>query len=134
MLTDTDCLNNQGTQRMRCTARRHWATSTLSPVTILRVRFSVPGTDDCHKLSVRTEVNLAKNAEAWRAGKHPGYEETAWQGLQQTIDVIAEKGIRVVINGGALDPRALALKVQALVSGFCDHQAGRSIDSLAADG
>ncbi|KJK67400.1 Protein of unknown function DUF1446 [Aspergillus parasiticus SU-1] len=40
------------------------------------------------------EVNLAKNAEAWRAGKHPGYEETAWQGLQQTIDVIAEKGIR----------------------------------------
>ncbi|RAQ45625.1 hypothetical protein AFGD_005772 [Aspergillus flavus] len=62
------------------------------------------------------EVNLAKNAEAWRAGKHPGYEETAWQGLQQTIDVIAEKGIRVVINGGALDPRALALKVQALTA------------------
>ncbi|KAE8423742.1 hypothetical protein BDV36DRAFT_303149 [Aspergillus pseudocaelatus] len=62
------------------------------------------------------EVNLAKNAEAWRAGKHPGYEETAWQGLQQTIDVIAEKGIRVVINGGALDPRALALKVEALTA------------------
>ncbi|KAE8375272.1 hypothetical protein BDV26DRAFT_299846 [Aspergillus bertholletiae] len=62
------------------------------------------------------EVNLANNAEAWRAGKHPGYEETAWQGLQQTIEVIAEKGIRVVINGGALDPRALALKVQALTA------------------
>ncbi|KAE8368015.1 hypothetical protein BDV27DRAFT_142272 [Aspergillus caelatus] len=62
------------------------------------------------------EVNLAKNAEAWRAGKHSGYEETAWQGLQQTIDVIAEKGIRVVINGGALDPRALALKVEALTA------------------
>ncbi|KNG80798.1 hypothetical protein ANOM_010317 [Aspergillus nomiae NRRL 13137] len=62
------------------------------------------------------EVNLANNAEAWRAGKHPGYEETAWQGLQQTIDVIAEKGIRVVINGGALDPRALALKVEALTA------------------
>ncbi|KAB8258588.1 hypothetical protein BDV32DRAFT_139489 [Aspergillus pseudonomiae] len=62
------------------------------------------------------EVNLANNAEAWRAGKHPGYEETAWQGLQQTIDVVAEKGIRVVINGGALDPRALALKVEALTA------------------
>ncbi|KAE8329655.1 hypothetical protein BDV39DRAFT_213750 [Aspergillus sergii] len=62
------------------------------------------------------EVNLANNAEAWRAGKHPGYEETAWQGLQQTIDVIEERGIRVVINGGALDPRALALKVQALTA------------------
>lgn len=63
----------------------------------------------------RVEVNLANNAEAWRAGKHPGYEETAWEGIQQTIDVIAEKGIKVVINGGALDPRALALKAQGLV-------------------
>ncbi|KAL4741473.1 hypothetical protein BDV11DRAFT_168060 [Aspergillus similis] len=61
------------------------------------------------------EVNLANNAEAWRAGKHPGYEETAWEGIQQTIGVIAEKGIKVVINGGALDPKALALKVQGLV-------------------
>lgn len=52
---------------------------------------------------------------AWRSGKHPGYEETAWEGLQQTIDVIAQKRIRVVINGGALDPKALALKTQALV-------------------
>ncbi|KAJ5739870.1 DUF1446 domain-containing protein [Penicillium manginii] len=62
------------------------------------------------------EVNLANNAQAWRNGKHPGYEPTAWDGLQQTIDVIAQKGIRVVINGGALDPKALALKVEALVS------------------
>jgi hypothetical protein len=60
-------------------------------------------------------VNLANNADEWRKGQHPGYEPTAWEGIQQTIDVIAQKGIRVVINGGALDPRALALKVQALV-------------------
>ncbi|KFZ11972.1 hypothetical protein V502_07323 [Pseudogymnoascus sp. VKM F-4520 (FW-2644)] len=62
------------------------------------------------------EVNLANNAQSWRAGKHPGYEETAWEGLQLTIDVIAKKGIRVVINGGALDPKALAMKTQALVA------------------
>ncbi|RAL02813.1 acyclic terpene utilization AtuA family protein [Aspergillus ibericus CBS 121593] len=62
------------------------------------------------------EVNLANNAQAWRNGKHPGYEATAWEGLRQTIDVIAQKRIRVVINGGALDPKALALKTQALVS------------------
>ncbi|KAB8236452.1 acyclic terpene utilization AtuA family protein [Aspergillus alliaceus] len=61
------------------------------------------------------EVNLAKNAQARRARKHPGYEETAWQRLQRTIDVIAEKGIRIVINGGALDPKALAIEVAALV-------------------
>lgn len=60
-------------------------------------------------------MNLANNATAWRNGQHPGYEITAWEGLQQTIDVIAEKRIRVVINGGALDPKALALKVQDLV-------------------
>ncbi|KAF9895324.1 hypothetical protein FE257_000228 [Aspergillus nanangensis] len=60
------------------------------------------------------EVNMANNAEAWRAGHHPGYEETAWEGLRQTIEVIAEKKIRVVINGGALDPKALAEKVDAM--------------------
>lgn len=62
------------------------------------------------------EVNLANNAQAWRNGKHPGYEPTAWEGIEQTIDVIAQKGIRVIINGGALDPKALAVKVKALVS------------------
>lgn len=67
------------------------------------------------------EVNLANNANAWRKGEHPGYENTAWEGIQQTIDVIAQKGIRVVVNGGALDPKALALKIQALVSLSC-HQ------------
>ncbi|KAE8396175.1 hypothetical protein BDV23DRAFT_168429 [Aspergillus alliaceus] len=61
------------------------------------------------------EVNLAKNAQARRARKHPGYEETAWQRLQRIIDVIAEKGIRIVINGGALDPKALAIEVAALI-------------------
>jgi hypothetical protein len=67
-------------------------------------------------IEIPSEVNLANNAQAWRSGKHTGYEPTAWDGLQQTIDVIAQKGIRVVINGGALDPKALALKVEALVS------------------
>ncbi|PLB47444.1 DUF1446 domain-containing protein [Aspergillus steynii IBT 23096] len=76
------------------------------------------------------EVNMANNAQAWRAGKHPGYEETAWDGLQQTIDVIAAKGIKVVINGGALDPKALALRVQNLVS---EKQLSLRVAYLAGD-
>jgi hypothetical protein len=44
---------------------------------------------------------MANNAQAYQR-EHPGYEETAWDGLQQTIDVIAVKGIKVVLNGGAL--------------------------------
>ncbi|ODM19543.1 hypothetical protein SI65_04527 [Aspergillus cristatus] len=62
------------------------------------------------------EVNLANNAQAWRDGTHPGYEETAWEGLQQTIEVIAQKRIRVIINGGALNPKGLAWKTRLLVN------------------
>lgn len=59
---------------------------------------------------------MANNAQAFQRGEHPGYEQTSWEGIQQTIDVIAEKGIKVVLNGGALNPKGLALKVYELVS------------------
>ncbi|KAJ5788366.1 hypothetical protein N7457_003356 [Penicillium paradoxum] len=61
------------------------------------------------------EVNMANNAQAYQRGEHAGYEETAWEGIQQTIDVIANKGIKVVLNGGALNPKGLALKVHELI-------------------
>ncbi|KAL2671430.1 hypothetical protein Neosp_014016 [[Neocosmospora] mangrovei] len=61
------------------------------------------------------EVNMANNAEAFREGRHPGYEKTAWDGIQQTIDVISQKRIKVVINGGALNPGGLATRVAKLV-------------------
>ena len=64
------------------------------------------------------EMNLAENAEAYRAGQHPGYAETAWAGLQQSLDIIAERKIKVVINGGSLNPAGLAAKVSALVSQY----------------
>ncbi|MCJ1376996.1 hypothetical protein MMC17_000086 [Xylographa soralifera] len=54
------------------------------------------------------EMNLAQNAEAMRGGSHPGYEPTALEGLTLSLDVIYEKRIKVIINGGALNPRALA--------------------------
>ena len=62
------------------------------------------------------EVNMANNAEAYQKGQHPGYEETAWEGIKLTIDVIAAKRIKVVVNGGALNPKGLAIKVDELVS------------------
>lgn len=62
------------------------------------------------------EVNMANNAEAYAQGMHNGYEETAFEGLLQSINVIAEKQIKVVINGGALNPGGLAVKVADLVS------------------
>ncbi|KAJ5996415.1 hypothetical protein N7499_007268 [Penicillium canescens] len=60
------------------------------------------------------EVNMANNVQAFRRGEHAGYEETAWEGIKQTIDVIADKGIKVAINGGALNPKGLAFKVDEL--------------------
>ncbi|KAG9853703.1 DUF1446-domain-containing protein, partial [Aureobasidium melanogenum] len=60
------------------------------------------------------EVNIANNAEAFARGEHPGYEETAWIGFQQSIDVINQKRIKVAINGGALNPKGLAEKVAEL--------------------
>jgi hypothetical protein len=50
----------------------------------------------------------ATNAEATLAGTHNGYEKTAWDAIELSLDIIAEKRIKVVINGGGLRPRAMA--------------------------
>lgn len=52
------------------------------------------------------------------AGKHAGYEQTAWEGTEQTIDLLDSKRIKVIVNGGAHNPKRLAERVQQLVS-FC---------------
>ncbi|RDW59086.1 hypothetical protein BP5796_12010 [Coleophoma crateriformis] len=61
------------------------------------------------------EVNIAGNAEAYANKQHPGWEATAWEGIQQTIEVIAEKKIKLAINGGALNPQGLAEITASLV-------------------
>jgi hypothetical protein len=62
------------------------------------------------------EMNLAENAEKMAVGQHDGWEPTAWDGLAQTLDVIKEKNIKIIINGGALNPRGLARKAQNFVN------------------
>jgi hypothetical protein len=51
------------------------------------------------------EVNLANDAEAYSKGEATGWMATCWDGIETSIDLIAEKGIKVVLNGGALNPR-----------------------------
>ena len=53
---------------------------------------------------------MGNDAEAYAAGNHPGWIPTAWDGLRLSIDLVAEKRIKVVINGGALNPRGMAEK------------------------
>lgn len=62
------------------------------------------------------EMNLAENAEKMAVGQHDGWEPTAWDGIEQTLDVLNEKRIKVIINGGALNPSGLAKKTQAMVT------------------
>lgn len=53
------------------------------------------------------EMNLAENAEKMAVGQHDGWEPTAWDGIAETLDVLNEKRIKVIINGGALNPAGL---------------------------
>jgi len=55
------------------------------------------------------------HAIAMAKGQHPGWQPTAWDGLTSSVDILAKKRIKVVINGGALNPRGLAKKVAELV-------------------
>lgn len=60
-------------------------------------------------------MNLAQHAEAMAKGAHSGYAPTALDGLKQSLEVVAEKGIKIVINGGALNPKGLAEETFRLV-------------------
>jgi hypothetical protein len=50
--------------------------------------------------------------------RHPGYEQTALDGLLQSIEVISQKQIKVVVNGGALNSKVLAEVVHREASPF----------------
>jgi len=88
-------------------------------------------------LIISTEVNIAENAEAHAKGQHPGWEETAWDGIQQSIEILDKKRIRVIVNGGAHNPKGLAEKVQQLVghvSSFLLHLSNTKIDNEEGSG
>ncbi|KAF2174885.1 DUF1446-domain-containing protein [Zopfia rhizophila CBS 207.26] len=75
-----------------------------------------PGDVDFITGDYLAEVNIAENAQAYAAGQHPGWEETAWDGIQQTVEILAKKRIKVIVNGGAHNPKGLAEAVQELVT------------------
>lgn len=62
------------------------------------------------------EANLASNAEAYAKGEHPGYVLSAYNGLRLSLEAINEKRIKVVINGGGLNPKGLAEATHKMAS------------------
>lgn len=61
------------------------------------------------------ENNIAQEAAAMDAGKGEGFKKNCWEALQLSMDVIAEKRIKVVVNGGGLGPQNLARRCQELI-------------------
>ena len=62
------------------------------------------------------EFNLAMNALNYKAGKHVGWERTCEDGLLRTLETANSKRIKIVVDGGALNPKGLAALVQSEVS------------------
>lgn len=60
--------------------------------------------------------NMAQNAQGMASGTHPGYEPTALDGLLQTLEVVVQRRIKIVVNGGALNPKGLAEAVRQRVN------------------
>jgi hypothetical protein len=61
-----------------------------------------------------SEMNIAWNAIAKNNDPSLGYEPGFLAQLTESIDLIAETGIKVVTNAGALNTQALAVKVQEM--------------------
>jgi len=60
------------------------------------------------------EANMGDTAVAAASNDRPGWIPTALEGLEMSLDIIHQKKIKVVVNGGCIDPRGLALKVDQM--------------------
>jgi hypothetical protein len=63
-------------------------------------------------------MNIAGHAVSRKKGG-TGYAPTALDGLQRSLEVIDDKRLKVIINGGGLNPAGLAKEVENLVSETC---------------
>lgn len=60
-------------------------------------------------------MNLADHAVELKNSTGPGWVPTALDGIQQTLEIANEKRIKIVVNGGAVNPKGFAEKTYDLV-------------------
>jgi len=72
---------------------------------------------------------LAQNAERFSEGLHPGYEPNALEGLRLSLEPAAKHKIKLIVNGGALNPEGMA----KVVNGLVRHTACPDIRQTFAD-
>nr|UWK20192.1 du1446 domain containing protein [Trichoderma psychrophilum] len=62
------------------------------------------------------EATMASSAVQRAQSNGPGWIQTALDGIQLSLDIINEKRIKIVINGGAMNPKGLAERVHAMIN------------------
>ncbi|KAM4065840.1 acyclic terpene utilization family protein [Hirsutella rhossiliensis] len=61
------------------------------------------------------EGTLGNDALRKTDQSHPGWVPTALAGIEMSLDVVNEKRIKIVVNGGSLNPTGLAEKVHGML-------------------
>ncbi|KAK1248916.1 hypothetical protein MKX08_007136 [Trichoderma sp. CBMAI-0020] len=61
------------------------------------------------------EATMASSAIERAQSTGPGWIKSAFDGIQMSLDLINEKRIKIVVNGGAMNPKGLAEKVQEAI-------------------
>lgn len=68
-----------------------------------------------------------------RAGNHDGWFPTCLDGIVQSLDLIIEKNLKIIVNGGGLNPGGLAQKIQQLVGHYHISNCKPRVDDFLGD-
>lgn len=58
---------------------------------------------------------MASSAIERAQSNGPGWIKSAFDGIQMSLNLINEKRIKIVVNGGAMNPKGLAEKLHDMV-------------------
>ncbi|KAH8128822.1 hypothetical protein ACSS6W_002218 [Trichoderma asperelloides] len=61
------------------------------------------------------EATMARSAIERAQSNGPGWIKSAFDGIQMSLDLINEKRIKIVVNGGAMNPKGLAEKLHGMI-------------------
>jgi hypothetical protein len=76
------------------------------------------------------ENNIAQEAAMMDAGTGQGYKKNCMEALEMSMDVIAEKGIKAIVDGGGLGPQNMAKRCQEFID---KHNYGLKVAYVSGD-
>lgn len=84
---------------------------------IMKIRIDVGGELTYHRPRI-LEATMASSAIERAQSNGSGWIQSAYDGIQMSLDLINEKRIKVVVNGGAMNPKGLAEKIHDMVKSY----------------